>query len=336
MTQAIWGRLSTEGALWARRLARAAFGFFFTPAAARPLGALRVGLAAVLIAQAWLVRTEIFDLFAHGGVAQGELAQVFDVPGAPRIGWLSAWLAPRGVSEAACIYGVCGAYFASLVLLAVGFYTRLAAAAAWFLHWTLMNSAPATNYGADVYAHVFLFYLMWIPAGRAFSLDVALGRASPRPTPGARLGLRVLQLHLCLSYLVSGLEKAAGPQWWNGELLWRALSLPAYQQFDMSWLARFPWLARAGGLMTLAIEIGYFVFIWPRRTRKAWIAAVVALHLGIAVFLGLGVFGAIMCALTVAVFGFSPEPRQSCWCRIRCDSSMKENQIVKESGAKGE
>ena len=62
--------------------------------------------------------------------------------------------------------------------------------------------------------------------------------------------------------------------------------------------------------MTLLVEIGYCVFIWPKATRKLWVASVVGLHLGIAIFLGLGLFGSMMCVLTFAVFGISSEPKQ--------------------------
>lgn len=291
------------------RLARAVDGFWFTPASARPLAALRVGLASTLIVQALSLRTEALELLAHDGIVRGDLSDVFgSMLGAPRIAWLTERLLPLGVSEAACIQAVCGVYLAGLCLLAVGLFSRVAAVVAWLLHWTLMNTAPAALYGVDLYADIFLFYLMWVPAGHAFSLDVVLGRASSRPSSGARLGLRVLQLHLCLSYLASGIAKAAGVQWWNGELLFRALSLPGYQQFDMSWIAYHPWISLVGGWATLLLELGYCVFIWPRRTRRLWIAGVVALHLGIAVFLGLHLFGATMCVLTITLFGFSPEP----------------------------
>jgi hypothetical protein len=195
------------------------------------------------------------------------------------------------------------------VLFAAGLYTRPAAALAWFLQWTLMG-AGCTTYGADTYAHIALFYLVWAPAGGAWSLDVARGRASSAPSAMARFWLRIVQLHLCLSYLASGIEKSVGIQWWNGELLWRALSLPVYRQFDMTWLCSFPWLSRLGGWATLAVELGYCVFIWPRRTRRLWIGATLALHAGIAVFLGLGVFGGLMCVLTAAAFGVSPDPRE--------------------------
>lgn len=294
---------------WRTRVARAASAFFFAPASARPLAALRVALALVLLGQAWLLRGEVLDLLAHDGIVQGELARYLGGSGAPRAGWLVDHLAPLGVSESACLHALCGLYVASLVGLGLGLFTRFSAVMAWFLHWTLISTAGTTSYGADTYAHIFLFYLMLAPAGDAWSLDVLRARASRPPTAAARLALRVMQIHLCVSYLASGIMKSAGIQWWNGELIWRALSLPVYQQHDMSWLASSPWLCQIAGWVALFTELGYCVFIWPARTRRLWIAAIVALHLGIGIFLGLGVFAAIMCVLTLTVFGVSPEPR---------------------------
>lgn len=298
----------SAGLTWLRCLPRAVEAFFFTPASARPLGALRIGLAAVLLAQAWMLRGEILDLFAHDGIVRSELSRHFRVPGAPHLAWLIDPLSELGVSEASCIRAVCGAYVASLVLLATGFRTRVAAVAAWLLHWTLMNTASLLIYGVDRFAHIFLFYLVWTPAGRACSLDVALHRVPSVPTATARLGLRVLQLHLCLAYLASGIEKSTCAQWWNGELLWRVFSIPDYRRFNMDWLLDWPWLSQLGGWATLAIELGYCVFIWPRCTRRLWVTAAVMLHLGIAIFLGLHLFGFVMCVLTLALFGVSPEP----------------------------
>ena len=134
-----------------------------------------------------------------------------------------------------------------------------------------------------------------------------MGRTNCTPTPGKRLAIRVMQLHLCITYLCSGLMKSAGEQWWNGELLWRSLNLPVYRQFDMTWLANWPALLVVGGWLTLFLEIGYCIFIWHRNTRWIWIIAMLGLHLGIAIFLGLQFFGFTMCILTFSVFGISSE-----------------------------
>ena len=282
--------------------------FFLKPASPRPIAVLRIGLALVLIAQAYMLRTTVLDFFAGDGLIQGDLATYLGISDAPRVSWIVKILAPYGISETACIFATCWVYLISLVLLCLGLGTRVASVVAWLLHWTLMNTGYHTAYGVDLYAHVFLFYLIWMPAGDALSLDSLVRGRSNIPSSAARLALRVLQVHLCLSYFFSGVEKAQGIQWWNGELLWRALSLPVYYQFDMSWLAQWPFLSKVGGWSTLFFELGYSIFIWPKATRRFWVMGMVGLHLGIAVFLGLGLFGLIMCVLTVSVFGVSSEP----------------------------
>ena len=281
--------------------------FFLAPASAKPLAALRIGLALTLLAQAYFLRLEILELFSSTGYLQGALIHSFHIPGTPTTSMFAAWMSRLSLSEDLTILLLGGAYVLSLVFMGLGLYTRASSVVAWFLHWTLMNSNDSTNYGADLFAQVFLFYLMLSPAGGAWSLDVYLGRTSPAPTSAARLSLRIMQFHLCIMYLASGIEKASGLQWWNGQLLWRALSMPIYKQYEMSWLIDYPFLTQLGGWSTLLFELGYIIFIWPRRTRRFWILAMISLHLGIVVFMGLGIFGVLMAMLTPALFGVSPE-----------------------------
>lgn len=205
--------------------------------------------------------------------------------------------------------GLCGLYVFSLILLLVGFTTRFAAVLAWFSHWTLMASGHTTNYGADQFAQIFLFYMIFMPMGETLSLDALFRGTAAVPSWQARLSLRVLQIHLSLVYIISGFEKAAGPQWWDGDTIWRALMLPIYAQYNFAWVAQVPWFAKVVGWGTLVLEIFYPLFIWIPKTRKTWIALTVAMHIGIAVFLGLWVFGAIMSIFTLTLFGVSPEPK---------------------------
>jgi hypothetical protein len=285
--------------------------FFLMPASPLPLAVLRISLATLLIVQAYLLRNSVIPFFSRSGLIQGPLADVLRMPGTPHVGWLSDWLAPFGVSEIACLYGVCSAYLVSVVLFGLGLFTRPAAIATWFLHWVLMITGFSSIYGVDLYAHVFLFYLMWMPAGDALSLDAHYAQVplTGIPSVGARLGLRVMQLHLCISYFGSAIEKSHGVQWRTGEVLWRAMSLPLYSSnIDMKWLAHWPSLLFIGSWSTLVLEGGYFIFIWPKATRKLWILGMLGLHFGIAIFLGLHLFGAIMGILSVSLFGFSAEP----------------------------
>lgn len=278
--------------------------FFLRPASYQPLAALRISVAAVLIIQALLITPEFFEFFGSAGLMQEPLQQFLTEPGLPRLAPYVKFLASWNISETLALGLVGGLYLFALINLMAGFCTRFSAGMSWFLHWVFMNTSSYTNYGVDVFAHIFLFYLIFIPSGRAWSMDKKLWEGKNRSWT-ARISLRILQLHLCLVYLSSGLDKIVGPQWQNGEVIWRSLMLPVYNQYDFSWLAGLPWLAKALSWGSLAIELGYSVFIWPSLTRKSWVAMTVGLHLGITLFLGLHMFGILMMTFTWALFGLT-------------------------------
>src|SRR5215218_5103368 len=139
--------------------------FFFAPAEATPLAALRIGLAAVLLGQAALVTPAFFALYDRAGFLQGQLQDALAKPGLPHLGWLVGLLGREGAPDTPILAGVAGLYVLSLVALLVGLRARLAATLAWLLHTILMMTGSATNYGADVFANIFLFYLLWVPSG---------------------------------------------------------------------------------------------------------------------------------------------------------------------------
>jgi hypothetical protein len=284
---------------------QAAVRFAFAPARAEPLAALRIGLAAVLLFQAALVAPSFREIYSRQGLLQGPLQDFLARPGLPHLGGALRLLEPLGAGEGAVLGAAGVLYVTALVALLLGIATRAAAVVAWLLHLTLMTTGEGTNYGADQLSQIALYYLVWAPCGAALSLDVALGRTARVPSSSARLALRAVQVHLCIVYLTGGAAKAMSPGWWDGDVIWRILMTPEYARFgiDFSWLASRPAVASAAGWAVMAVEIGYAALIWPRRTRPVWIALIVAMHLGIAVFMGLVAFGAVMIVLTVAAFG---------------------------------
>lgn len=288
---------------------RASERFAFFPARAEPLAALRIGLALVLLAQAALIAPWYRELYGDDGVLPPPLQDVLARPGLPHLNDLIRLFASVGIGGPAVATAVVSLYLLALTALLLGLGTRAAAVAAWFSHMVLMTAANGTNYGADQIAHVFLFYLIWAPSGAAISLDRRLGWAAPGPTPMARLSLRVIQLQLCIIYLTGGVAKAMSRLWWNGDSIWRSVMSPEYRQLDFSWLAHHPWVAVVAGWGVILVETGYAFLVWPRRTRRIWVLSTMALHLGIALFMGLAIFGALMMVLTLAAFGVRAEPR---------------------------
>lgn len=290
-----------------RKIAGALETFFFSPASPAPLAALRIGVSVALILQWISVYPHFLELVGNGSLVQNPISRYFTDPGMPSALQLVSMLSTPAMTESAWLQLFFGAYGLSLVAFALGLFTRVTAVTTFVLNLFFYSAAPTTIYGADEFMRIALFYLAISPCGAMYSLDAlrgTTGLASVR----ARFTLRALQLHLCIAYFASGLEKAVGPQWQSGEIIWRALMLPVYRQYDLAWVGGFPWLMKGLAWSTLLIEIGYPLFIWPKRTRLVWVASVTALHLGIGIFLGLWVFSLLMCALTLCAFGVSAQP----------------------------
>jgi hypothetical protein len=269
---------------------------WFRPVSARPLAGLRVGLPLLLLFHLVWLSNDLLLLHGNRGIIPWEITALLRDPWVPGLPTLAKAFLPLGISVHTAMILLFSGYAGSLLSLALGVFTRLSAFLAWGLHLSLVTSGFASFYGVDQIANTFLFYLFLFPSGRAWTFE-------SRPEEAIPVGcLRVMQIHLCVIYLAAGLEKAMGRQWWNGEAIWRAVTQPAFSTFDLSWLARYPWIPMLAGWGTLVVEIGYVFLIWPRRTRTVWCIATIGLHLGMGLFMGLVFFSSVMILLTGCLF----------------------------------
>src|SRR5262249_24749808 len=184
---------------------------------------------------------------------------------------------------------------------------------------------PTTLYGMDTMMNLLLLYLMIGPSGAALSVDRLVVRywrtrralregrpipanLPPAPRVSANLALRLMQVNLCIIYLVSGLSKLLGPAWWNGTAIWRTMAVyefsPMYNETYMNFLRflcahRWLWeLCTSGAVVyTLVTEIGYPFLVWNRRLRWLMLTMAIGLHTGIALFMSLRTFSLMMVAL---------------------------------------
>ena len=202
--------------------------------------------------------------------------------------------------------------FTLLVTLAfaVGFLTRLTAPAAWFLQLMYIHRLTGALFGLDQIVTYMVMYLMLAPCGSCFSVDAWLRRRfaarqklSPvlrwllpdrTPSVAANVATRLLQLHLCVIYLYGGLAKARGQMWWDGTAVWFAVGNFEYQSIDMTWMSRYPHLFSILTHTTLFWEVFYCAAVWPKWSRPIVLAVAVAVHGGIAMFLGMITFGLMM------------------------------------------
>jgi len=279
--------------------------FLFSKISSAPFVALRILLSFVLLFQAIQLSGEVPSLFGRLGFLQSDVNDFFAISGGnlALASQLGAFVSRLGVDDVTYMQGMFLLYTVSLASLLLGFGTRLSSISACLFHFLVFGAGHMSSYGVDRFAQCGLFFLIWSPTERSRAGNDKKGVTSTQNFSPPAMALRGLQLYLCIAYFGAGVAKAMGVQWWNGEAVFRAILLTAGAPYQVIWLAHFPWLARLSSWGTLVLEIGYPFFIWPKRTRRLWIILTLSMHLGIAIFLGLVSFSAVMAVLTFCAFG---------------------------------
>jgi len=206
------------------------------------------------------------------------------------------------VNESAALTLIWWSLLALGGLMLLGLFCRPVAVATWFLQLACAKSGGLLSYGADNLTTIGLFYLMIAPLPDPWSIDrILLHRTTSDPR---LLGFqrRVLQLHLCLIYFFGGLTKCLGSGWWNGTNIWRSLTIPPFNILPIHWVASLGFLLPAAGIAICLLEVTYPFLVWWRPLRRVVLFTICAMHLGIAIMMGMVLFGAIMIILNLAAF----------------------------------
>lgn len=273
--------------------------FFFTPSDPTALGLIRIVAGSLAFWSLFVFGLDLFDYFGADGWANPETVRLFQGERQPLAWsfWYSvsdAWLRPVWLG---CL--------AILALYTAGLFSRVTAVLAWVIVVSTVRRVPIALFGFDQAVSMLTLYVAATGAsGQAVSLDRFIHRlrqakestgrvggrrvgppepGAPSPTVSANLALRLIQLHLVLIYGMAGLAKLQGPSWWNGTALWGTMTAAEFVTADFTFLAAYPLVINLLTHVSLAIEILYPVLIWVRVVRPLMLAAVVALHLGIAV-----------------------------------------------------
>ena len=271
-------------------------------------------------------------------------------------------------------------------LFTIGFCTRLTSALTWFAYLNYVHRNPAMLFGVDVMTNIVLIYMMIGPSGAALSVDRLIARwwshnklavlnrwrglwgkpalgegdiqparytAEPQPMISANLAIRLLQVHVCIIYFVSGIAKLMGRMWWNGTAVWGTLANfeMAPMHYDiynvvLRFLSHnelvFSMFLAAATYFTLAFEIGYPFLIWRPRFRRIYLGAALLLHGMIGVVMGLSSFALIMLIMNMA-FLTSEEAhwlaglpgRLRNWCAARWSQPRRQPELARVEVSRG-
>jgi Vitamin K-dependent gamma-carboxylase len=220
----------------------------------------------------------------------------------------------------------------------VGFCTRVTSVLAWLAAISYIQRSPTSIFGMDTMMNILLIYLMIGPSGAALSVDRLLSRlwvtyrarrdhlpvpawTPPVPRVSANVALRLVQIHLCIIYMTSGLSKLQGNVWWNGTAVWATMAIYEYCPMQigaygalLKFLCAHRWLwetfMTGGVAFTLFTEIGFPFLAWNRKLRWFMITMAVFLHTGIAMVMGLRTFSLLMLTMLCA---FVPQETVDRW-----------------------
>lgn len=201
-------------------------------------------------------------------------------------------------------------YITLCIFIITGFFSRISAIILLVLQVSLVKSATLFMYGVDFFASMSLFYLILFPTNRYFSLQK---RFFPKtitnfPIQSLNICKRILQLHLCVAYFFSGLDKVIGFNWWSGEAMWKSLNLPNFTRFinlPSIFDEKYSLLYLIGGWVIICIEIFYPIFININKTRKLWLTLTILMHIGIIVSFNLFFFSSIMIIWNLTSYYFN-------------------------------
>lgn len=282
--------------------------FLFPSATDTWLTVVRVGLALQVGLYCFSLRADWQQLYSSNasGTISRELAEAIlsaDSIVVPRLGWIVTAGEHVGLSEATTLNLVWWLLLLAAASLLLGLFCRTAALTTWLLYLCAVKSGTLESYGVDNFTTIGLFYLAIAPLPDRLSLDFLLRKLPLKSPELLGFHLRVLQVHLCFIYFFSGITKAFGPGWWNGNSLWRALTRPPFDLVPINLVISVAWLLPVASIGICLLEIGYPFLIWPPKTRLPVLGAILAMHLGIGLLMGLYLFALVMIILNLSGFG---------------------------------
>jgi hypothetical protein len=256
----------------------------------RSLALLRIGLAVVVLCDVFGSSLDLRVFYTNDGVlplSYLPLAHtLFD--GLQRFG--------GGIWFEAALFAL-EAIFALMML--VGYRTRLATVGCWFLLCSRQARNPLLLFGYDVVVRAAMFWAIFLPLNRRFSLDALRSRVRPPEGP-VYLGVAGFCAigQLLLIYFITAGQKS-GPTWRvDHTAVYYALSLGMYARPLGQWLNQFDGLTRALTVGTLYLETyGPFLFILPIRSgwaRLLGFALFGSLQLGFGLCMQMGLFWVVM------------------------------------------
>ncbi len=258
--------------------------FFSAPVDPRPLAMFRIFLGGEMLLYFCFLLPHWQRFYGRDGILALDVpAASPPIPAPPAEDWWSVFWLGDGIVPLHAWWIV--AVVAALCFI-VGWRTRIAACVLWVMATSVIHRSPVVINGEDLVFRMLTFWAMFAPLEAVWSLDARAGRI-PAPVSGT-WAVRCLQINFVLIYLISLPNKLVDDgAWLEGDAIYLSLasnlwSRGFWPQAGYVWNG---WISKLATWGTIAVEgLAPWLVWWPRLAPFG-VAAIVALHLGIAVVL---------------------------------------------------
>ncbi len=176
------------------------------------------------------------------------------------------------------------------------FYPKLASVFVYFFTANLFNRAYLVFTGGEVLISLLLFYLMFIHKSNSKTQQHELPIFSEMQSILNNTFYWILLLQVVFLYLFSTIYKLTDPLWVNGSALMYISELSFFSGDTMSYLfSENLLLSQIFTYLVLFYQGLFPILVWVKRIKIPYLLLGVAIHLGIAWWMGIFTFGITMC-----------------------------------------
>ncbi len=250
--------------------------FFFAPQSPVPISLFRILYGLCVIATLALLHSDWLNWYGvHSWITLPTMTAI--EPGM-RLNLFS--VIPQNDAWIAAFFWFCLAF---AVLLTLGLFTRLSSVITFLCLASIQQRNLLICHSGDTFLRVTGFFLIFAPAGAAFSLDRLLrlraGKQDSQTIPRSPWAQRMIQFELALVYFVSFCSKSTGAPWVNGTALYYAVHLDAIRRFPIPAWIEHPLILKLGSWFTLVIEFSLGTLIWFKELRYPLLLLGLLFHL---------------------------------------------------------
>ena len=278
------------GAAWNR--------FWFEPSHPATVSALRIVAGVATLCYLLSATTELVNLFAADGLLPNAavITAMRQRPDIPNIRFSLLYY----LNEPAMLWIFHAVSIGVAAAFTAGLFTRITNVLSLVIMLSWVHRAPMLTGLFEPLLTMLLLYLCLAPSGACYSLD---SRRKSQPLQFswlATVSIRLLQVHLCLFYLMFALTKLGGQVWWGGGAVYLMMAQSESRLVDLTFLRSSIFAINVWTHAIVLFEFAYAILIWQRILRPLLMGLSVLMWLSAGLLTGQVEFALLMIALNLA------------------------------------